>query len=123
MSGDTVATLFNDPRTLGPLPDADVSGQAGVPGEGPFMTMHLKLDGDTIREARFESYGCPYAVACGSYVTRWLPGRSTDQALVLEPADLNLLVGGLPLGKEHCADLAVKTLRNALALWRERQRP
>src|SRR5689334_23002056 len=104
---DAVVNLFNNPETLGGLPDADVSGQEGVPGEGPFMVMHLKFSGDIVTDARFETYGCPFAVACGSYVTRWVPGKSAGQALLMEPGDLGLLLGGLPLGKEHCATLAV----------------
>ena len=107
--------MFNDPQTLGVLPEADAVGQEGVPGEGPYMTMFLKFDGDTIREARFDTYGCPYAVACGSFVTRWAAGRTVEQARALEPDDLAKILGGLPLGKEHCASLAVLSLRKALA--------
>jgi nitrogen fixation NifU-like protein len=119
MSGDTIVQLFNDPKTLGTLPDADVVGQEGIPGEGPFMTMYLLLEGDTVKDARFETYGCPYAVACGSWVTRWLVGRTAEQAKVLEASDLSTILGGLPLGKEHCASLAVLSLRNALGMWQE----
>ena len=85
MSGEIVAQLFNDPRTLGEMADADLVGQEGVPGEGPFMTMYLKLEGDIVREAGFQTYNCPYAVACGSWVTRWLVGRTIEQARLLEP--------------------------------------
>ena len=119
MSGDTIVQLFNDPKTLGTLSDADVVGQEGIPGEGPFMTMTLKLEGEVVRDARFETYGCPYAVACGSWVTRWVVGRTAEQAQVLEAGDLSTILGGLPLGKEHCASLAVLSLRKALSSWQE----
>lgn len=56
MGSDTIAILFNDPRTLGALPDADAIGHEGVPGEGP---MFLKSEGDLEREALFETYSCP----------------------------------------------------------------
>lgn len=114
MSAETVVQLFNDPRTQGALPEPDAIGQEGVPGEGPFMTMYLKLDGDQVREARFETYGCPYAVACGAWVTRWVVGRTAEKARLLEASDLSAILGGLPLGKEHCAGLAVGALRRAL---------
>jgi nitrogen fixation protein NifU and related proteins len=114
VSADTVVQLFNNPQTQGALPDADAVGQEGVPGEGPFMTVYLKLDRGSVREARFETYACPYAVACGAWVTRWVVGRTTEQALLLEASDLSAILGGLPLGKEHCASLAVGALRVAL---------
>lgn len=114
MSESTIARLFNDPKTLGPLVDADVTGRAGVQGEGPFMHMHLRLAEGHIIDARFETYGCPVAVACGSWVTQWVKGRVPEQALLLEPEALRKLLGGVPLGKEHCADLAVNSLRDGL---------
>ena len=79
------------------------------------MVMYLKVGADCIQDARFETYGCPYAVACGSWVTRWAVGRTAEQTLALEPGDLGILLGGLPLGKEHCAGLAVNSLRKAVA--------
>ena len=119
MGAELVAQLFNDPGTLGALTDADAIGREGAPGEGPYMTMYLKLDGETVREARFETYSCPYAVACGSWVTRWLVGRTAEEARLLETSDLGLILGGLPLGKEHCASLAVLSLRKALGVRQE----
>ena len=116
MSADLVAQLFNDPRTLGALPDANAVGQEGVPGQGPYMTVYLKVVRETIEDARFETYSCPYAVACGSWVTRWAVGRTAEQARLLETGDLSLILGGLPLGKEHCASLAVNALRKALEI-------
>ncbi len=59
MSQETIARLFNNPAHQGPLPDADVTGLCGIPGEGPYLQMHLKFLGDVIEAARFETYGCP----------------------------------------------------------------
>ena len=88
MGVELVANLFNDPKTLGSLPDADSVGRVGMSGEGPHMAIYLRLDQDVIRDARFETYGCPYAVACGSWVTQWVVGRTAAAARALEAADL-----------------------------------
>jgi NifU-like protein involved in Fe-S cluster formation len=114
MSEIAIQQLFNDPKTLGSLPGADVTGREGVQGEGPFMVMHLKFADDHIESARFETYGCPVAIACGSWVTQWVTGKTSEQAGLLDAGDLIRLLGGVPLGKEHCADLAVKALRDGL---------
>ena len=58
--------------------------------------------------------GCPNAIACGNWVARWVAGRTPGEARILEAEDLRRVLGGLPLGKEHCADLAVDALRAAL---------
>lgn len=114
MYNTTVLALFNDPKTQGPFPEADVTGQQGVPGEGPYMQIHLKMESDCIAEARFETYGCPAAVASGSWLTRWMTGKTLVQVGKIEANDLMTVLGGLPLGKEHCASLAIGALRSAL---------
>lgn len=114
MLSPVVLALFQAPYNMGPLVDADTIGCEGSPGEGPHMVVYLRMAGDRIGEAGYETYGCPNAIACGSWVTRWVAGRTPDEARILEAEDLRQVLGGLPLGKEHCADLAVEALRTAL---------
>lgn len=102
------------PRNMGIPTDAVVIGVAGVPGEGPFLRLSLQLEGGAIADARFETYGCPIAIGCGSWLTGWVKGKTRAQAGVIEAGDLELVLGGLPLGKEHCAQLAVQALKQAL---------
>ena len=115
MSQETIARLFNNPTHQGPLPDADVTGLCGIPGEGPYLRIHLKFADDVIEAARFETYGCPYTVACGNWVAGWVCGRTVKQARILTAEDVSLVLGGLPPGKEHCAALSVNALLNGLA--------
>lgn len=106
------------PYHMGALPDADAEGQEGLEGAGPYLKVYLKWNGDqgceTIGEAWFETYGCPTAIACGSWLMKWAEGKTRAQAMVIEARDLELVLGGLPLGKEHCAALATKALQAAL---------
>ena len=115
MFSPTILAHVSDPHTMGALADAEVIGQAGAPGEGPFMRLFLRLEADRIAEARFETYGCPVAIACGSWVTQWATGRTLAQVRVLEAGDLERVLGGLPLGKEHCAQMTVQALQDGLA--------
>lgn len=103
-----------NPLTVGPLEGATHQGVAGVPGEGPYMILTLRIDGDTILEAAYQTYGCPAAMASGSITAQILKGRTVAQAFAVEPKDIHLLLGGLPEGKGHCADLAVEALNDAL---------
>ena len=105
------------PHKMYPLEGADVIGRAGVPGEGPYLQMFLTWNGETVKEATFTTYNCPIAIACGSWVSGWAEGRSLELLTKIEPGDVEKLLGGLPLGKEHCAALAVNALRDALRQW------
>ncbi len=105
---------FANPRNIGALEDADAVGLAGVPGQGPFMQMFVRMEGGKVVEAHFDTYGCPVCRGCGSWLTSWAAGKTAAQASVIEAEDLIRVLGGLPLGKEHCASLAVDSLRDAL---------
>jgi len=115
MFNATVLHHLTHADNQGVLPDAEVIGQEGIAGEGPFMILYLRFDGEQIAAARFETYGCPAAIASGNWLTNWLVGKTIENAGVIEAEDLMRMLGGLPLGKEHCAFLAIKALRSALA--------
>ncbi len=104
-----------NPRNTTPLVDADATGQAGTPGEGPYMLISLTWDGERIIATSFSTYGCPVVRACGSFVSEWAKGKTMEQVSVLTASDLMLVMGGLPLGKEHCSELSVEALKDAVA--------
>lgn len=114
MYNATILDHFASPRNAGELPDADVVGTAGEPGRGNYMVLYFKLDGDVISECRFQTFGCAPAIAVGSVVTELVKGRSVAEALALTPDRLEEALGGLPLGRKHCAGLAVEALRAGL---------
>src|SRR2546426_385279 len=116
MYSATVLDHFHRPRNAGTVEGATHRGGAGTPGERPYMLICLKVQNGIIERAGFTTYGCPGAVACGSLTTELVTGRSVDIAGRIEANDLMTLLGGLPAGKEHCAELGVTALRNALSM-------
>jgi len=57
-------------------------GTAGTPGEGPYMTFWLRVEGGVIRRAAFQTYGCAVAAAAGSITTLLLTGGTIEQVLL-----------------------------------------
>ena len=104
---------ISNPRNLGPLESATHVGTAGTPGEGPFMTLWFQVEDQVIRRAAFQTYGCAAATAAGSITTVLLVGRTIEQALRLTARDIDLVLGGLPEGKHHCAQLAAEAVQRA----------
>jgi len=110
---ERVIELFLSPRNLGPLSDPD--GYARFTGPcGDTMEIYLKLEGERIREASFITDGCGTTVACGSMVTELAKGKTVREAFAIDPELLLEELGGLPEADQHCAVLAVDTLRRAL---------
>jgi NifU-like protein len=114
MFSQTILEHFLAPYHRGTFPEANAVGQEGMEGEGAFMQIALRAEDGRVTQAYFQTYGCPSAIACGSWIVKWLEGQTITTAASLEASDLMRVLGGLPLGKEHCAKLAVKALRQAL---------
>ncbi len=84
---------------------------------GDTMEVYLRLNGDRIIEITFMTDGCGPSVACGSVLTTMVTGMSLDEASEIAPENLIAALDGLPEESLHCAELAVSTLREAIANW------
>lgn len=114
MYNPTILDHFASPRNVGKLPDANAVGQAGEPGRGNYLVLYFKLEGEVISACGFETFGCAPAIAAASVVTELVKGRRVAEALTLTAEELDAALGGLPLGRQHCAGLAIAALRAAL---------
>jgi nitrogen fixation NifU-like protein len=111
---ETLMDHFTAPRNSGTLEAPDRTGRAGTPGQGPFMTLHLRLDGERIAGAKFQTYGCGASIAAGSMLTEMIIGRSMADCLSLTSEQLAEALGGFPPDKQHCPIMAIAALRDAL---------
>ena len=84
---------------------------------GDTMEVYLRLNGARIEEATFMTDGCGPSAACGNMLTRLVLGMSLEEAGEIRPEDLIAALDGLPEESLHCAELAVSTLREAIANW------
>jgi len=83
---------------------------------GDTMEIYLSPDENgCIKEATFMTDGCGPTVACGSMLTSMVGGKPLEQALQITAQDLIDALDGLPEESVHCAELAVNTLRAAIA--------
>ena len=87
---------------------------------GDTMEIWLRVKGDRITSATFETDGCDAALACGSAVTMLAKGMRIEEACLIDQALVLNFLGGLPEAFEHCALLAATTLRMALDAAREK---
>ena len=101
------------PRNQGPLEGARY-GVSGEPGEGPWIEIWLRVEGDMIVDAAYGCHGCPASIASGSLTCELVRGRTLEAAARLEPSDLMAVLGGLPPGKGHLAAMAIEALRDSM---------
>lgn len=87
-------------------------GQQGTPGQGPFMTVILHVTDNKVDDARYQTYNCPAAEACGEFVAAWVLGKTIEEASMLTDRIITDAIGSMPLGREHCTGLAVNAIRS-----------
>lgn len=104
---------FMNPRNLGPIDDADAFAEFHGPC-GDTIGIWLKVDGSILTDVRFITDGCGTSIASGSMVTELAVGKDLDHAKMITQDDVLTALGGFPKEKEHCALLAVMSLRKAI---------
>ena len=110
--------LFN-PRNIGEIENPDSHVRiTGVCGDT--IKMSLTIRDERIHDIKFATDGCGATVACASYVTRTAQGKSIEEALRMEPDDVDRYFEGLPEEHKHCAKLAVITLGAAVEEYRSK---
>jgi nitrogen fixation protein NifU and related proteins len=111
------------PSNLGMLPQPDGFAQPKADGTcHDTIELYLRVQDDIISDARYMTEGCLHTVACGSALTALVKGKSVQQAYQLEAQDIADELGGLDEPHWHCAELALKTLRQALGDYFDKRR-
>jgi nitrogen fixation NifU-like protein len=111
--GKTVIDYAFRPRNHGMLSNADGFGRITGPC-GDTMEIWLKVKGNTIVAAAFNTDGCLTTLASGSMLTELAIGKSVTSALGISQQDVLDALNGLPADSEHCALLAANTLKEAI---------
>lgn len=110
---DTVMRFAFESPNAGPLEGATRTGVSGVPGGGRYIKVHVIVEGGLIKEAKWESNGCPASMACASMVCTMACGKPVDFPGILAENDVIVMLNGLPEGKDEMARMAVEALRKA----------
>ncbi len=105
---------FLNPRNVGELENPDCfNAMSGICGDT--IGIYVRLDEGTIKRISFVTNGCGPTIACSSALTCMAEGLKIQEALKITSSKLMEYLGGMPVEHTHCADLAVNTLRSALA--------
>lgn len=119
---DKVVDHFNNPRNMGSFKkeDADVgTGIVGAPECGDVMKLQIKVQNDTIVDAKFKTFGCGSAIASSSLATEWLKGKTLEEAQKIKNTDIVQELN-LPPVKIHCSVLAEDAIKAALSDYKKK---
>ena len=111
---EKVMDHFMHPRNVGTIDGADGVGEVGNAKCGDIMKIYLKIDGDVISDAKFETFGCGSAIASSSMATELIKGHPVSEALSLTNKAVVEALDGLPAHKIHCSVLAEEAIKGAI---------
>jgi len=113
---EKVIDHYNNPRNVGSFnkdDDGVGTGIVGAPECGDVMKLQIKVENDTIVDAKFKTFGCGSAIASSSLATEWLKGKSVEEAQKIKNTDIVEELN-LPPVKIHCSVLAEDAIKAAL---------
>ncbi len=115
MYNEKVIDLFQHPKNVGAIKDANGVGMVGNQVCGDIMKLYLKInDNEIIDDASFETFGCTAAIVSSSVATELIKGKTIDEVLKLENQEIIDILGGLPPQKIHCSVLAKEAIEKAI---------
>ena len=111
---DIVMDHFLNHKNVGEIDNPDGTGIYGSPVCGDMMQIQIKVEGETITDAKFKTFGCGSAIASSSMATSMIIGKTIEEALEITNKQIIDELGGLPPVKVHCSVLADKAIKNAI---------
>ena len=130
---DIILDHYQSPHHRGRLPQADIEAEGSNPLCGDEVEVYVLLDGECLKEVRFDGVGCAISLAAASMMSEVLEGKSKEEAAAIgelfkammhgedvvlpeEMEDLEALKGvaHFPL-RVKCALLPWTTLEHGLA--------
>jgi NifU-like protein len=111
---EKVMDHYRNPRNVGTIDNADMIGEAGSLACGDSLKIFIKLDGNKVVDAKFQTFGCGSAVAASSILTEMIIGKTLDEVKKITNKDIADELGGLPPEKMHCSVMGREALEDAL---------
>ena len=120
---EKVIDHYENPRNVGKMDAAERNvgtGMVGAPACGDVMRLQIKVENNTISDAKFKTYGCGSAIASSSLLTEWVRGRTLDEANSIKNMEIAQELA-LPPVKIHCSVLAEDAIKAAIRDYKEKQ--
>ena len=113
---DSVWDHFTRPRNSGVFAQQDATtGIAYIEStdKSAIIKLQIKVTQQCITDSRFQAFGCGSTIACGSWLSEWLLGKTLAEAKQLHNSDIAAALQ-LDSLKVHCAVLAEQALQTAV---------
>ncbi len=116
---------FLNPKNLGKIKNPDGIGDTENLRCGDIMKIYIKVSKkkeEYIKEIKFETMGCPVAIASSDIICSLAKGKTLDEARKISFKNIADKLGPLPPQKMHCTNLAERALRMAIKDYEDKKK-
>jgi nitrogen fixation NifU-like protein len=113
---------LRNPRNVGVIESPDGFGHLRDPAYGFDLELYIKVEDNTITDAKFKAFGCATTIATVSMVSEMLEGKNIGQALDISDTEIAEALDGLPPSRMHSAELGHELIKSAVDDFIQRNR-
>ncbi len=108
---------YRNPRNYGKLDKPDIHAEDSNPLCGDQLGMDLMVEGDLVKEVRFQGRGCAISQSAASMLSEMIEGKTVAEVRALGKEDV-LDALGVPISpaRTKCAFLSLRVLHRGLAM-------
>jgi nitrogen fixation NifU-like protein len=118
-----------NPKNAGKIKNANGIGKVGNIQCGDIMHIFIRIGKNKtkgkkeyIKEIKFQTLGCPAAIATSSMITELAKNKTLNEAMKITNKKVVKKLGGLPPIKYHCSLLAEEALGEAIYDYLKKQK-
>lgn len=110
---EIILDYYRNPRNFGKIDSPDISIRDSNPLCGDEIEIHVKFDGDKVKDIKFTGKGCAISQASASMLTEMIMGKNLEDVKKVGKEDILESLGLPNLGPARikCALLSLKTLK------------
>lgn len=120
MYRDELMFEAKNPRHRGVIHGADITERKANPSCGDVVTVSVKLEGEKVKEMKFDGQGCVISMAGASFMAGEVKGRALNDILALSKDDV-VKSTGVDVGpmRESCLMLGLEALKRGITVWKQ----
>ncbi|MFC4387128.1 Fe-S cluster assembly sulfur transfer protein SufU [Gracilibacillus marinus] len=84
---------YKNPRNKGTLADDTITIDMNNPTCGDRIELHLQIENDIVKDAKFEGEGCSISMSSASMMTQAIKGKNVDDAVKMSSIFSNMMLG------------------------------
>lgn len=113
-TNEILSELFN-PENVGVIKGADGVGKIVNQESGQIMKIYISLDGQTIKQATYQTFGPTVAIACCSVATKMMIGKTLEEVEKQVTAKAIIKALSIEESKQKYAQMAEETVKSTIA--------